>query len=239
MAMTPILQGPGRFGSAHDGPMASFLYHDPQESAALASARGNISAAQISAAAQESIARGQQEAQKYGAQLQYNASVLPEQNRQARFNQVFPLLQGQFNQLGQGPATAGGTPFPATSISTGNPWSRGMTQQSVNASRAFGDKALGTQMRSMRENLGARGQEGNAALSNALGGRLQMGALSNSMNQVRGIKENAAQQNVGQRFKTDTLREQQRAALDASDIERRKPYFGRENAIIGALSGLL
>lgn len=213
----------------------------------IAAANAQAAAAKASADAQRDVANtqkavesGRQAAENQRATLAAQTARLPEENRMARFNQIFPLLQGSFGQLGQqGAMTPGGAAFPATSISTQNPWSVGQTQQAVNASRAFGNKQLGTQLRSMREGLGARGYGANSALSQALGNQMQMGSLANQMNQARGIRENAAQQNVGQRFRTDTLREQQRAAMEEADIKRRTPVLGQQSQLLSALAGLI
>ena len=153
-----------------------------------------------------------------------------------RFNQIFPYLAGQ---IGQGNAAmAGGQSPPSPEIRVGGVWNPQQVQQQVNAARAGNDQQAGGQMQRQQQELASRGFGSNSPLLMALRGQTQAANMATNTSNEREIRQNAQQQNVQQILASQQAREGQFASRQREDIERRKPYWANQNALIAALSGL-
>lgn len=160
--------------------------------------------------------------------------------RQNRFNQVFPWLQGQIGAMGQGGlATAGGQSGASPEITVGNIWNPNQVQQQVNASRATTDQSTANRMKSVGQDAGMRGFGSNSPLLQALQGQAFASGLGTNVSNEREIRQNAGQQNAEHLATTQGMRETQHATRMKEEIERAKPYWATMNSLIGALSGLV
>lgn len=145
--------------------------------------------------------------------------------QQGRFNAIFPLLQGQFNANAN---PIGGQPR----VDVGPIWNDQQIQQQVNAGRAQTDAATEARTREMQQSLGGRGFGANSPLAAALGTQYQNAGLSANTANERETRWNAAQGNAGHIFKTQMGREQ-------AQIEREKPRWAQQSALLAALAGLV
>jgi hypothetical protein len=170
---------------------------------------------------------------------QAEAAELAPRLQQQRFNTVFPWLQNQLGSAMAGSTTPGGSSGPSPEITVGPMWNPQQIQQQVNASRAANDQALGGQMNRIQSKVGASGFGSNSPLAMAL--QNQAANANRAMNTAneREARMRATEANANQIFKTQMGREQQFAARQAEDIERRKPYFNTVNSLLSAISGLV
>jgi hypothetical protein len=158
---------------------------------------------------------------------------------QARFNSVFPWLQGQMSSLMGGMATAGGQSGPSPEITVGGVWDPQQVQQQVNSARAHNDQATQTQSRLAASQAAGRGFGSRSPLTMALQGQLQNQNMAQNATAGREIRWNAAKGNADQRLKSQTAREAQFSNRMTEDIERKKPVFGTMNAMLSALGGMI
>ena len=170
---------------------------------------------------------------------QAQAAELPHKFAQQRFNQIFPLLQSQLGQAQAGYQTPGGASGQSPEITVGPMWNPQQIQQQVNASRAANDQATAGRMQGVQRQVGASGFGSNSPLAMALQNNLQNQNLATNTANERETRMKATQENANQIFRTQMGREQQFAARQGEDIERRKPYFSTFNSLLGALSGLV
>lgn len=171
------------------------------------------------------------------AQMQNDTARLPAMLSQSRFNSVWPFLQNQFahqNVQGQG-----GQSGPSPEISVGPIWNTQDVQRQVNAGRATNDQATAGRMRQSQRDLGSRGFGSNSPLLAALGAMYQGQNLATNTANERDIRMGARSQNAGHILETQQAREGQFASRQQEDIERRKINMGYNNALLGALSGLV
>lgn len=177
------------------------------------------------------------------ARIGANAAMLPAQLGQARFNTVFPWLQGQYGalagSLNGGMATAGGASGARPEISGGPVLNSQQVQQQVNAARSGNDQATGGLIRDMKAELAGRGFGSNSPLAMALQAQTQGQNMATNTGNERDIRLGAAQQNAGQLLRTQQAREQQFATAQDEDIRRRQPYFAQQNALLSMLGGLV
>lgn len=220
--------------------------YNPAAGTAYAQGSINLQGDRENRQLQDALARRQQEAENaragmaqegenFRAGISAETQRLPELNRQNRFNAIFPLLQGAF-QAGGGTGAPGGYVSPAPGISSYNPWNQTLTNQAVNSARAFNDKTTGTRLKQMTQSLGARGYAPNSPLALALGSQARSAGLANSMNQVRGIRNDYAQRGADQQNRLDQLRTQQWGMGEEFDIKRKTPVQGQ---LLSALSNLI
>jgi hypothetical protein len=170
---------------------------------------------------------------------QARAAELPHQLGQQRFNQIFPMLQNQLGQAMAGATSPGGSSGQSPEITVGPMWNPQQVQQQVNASRAANDQATGVRMQQAQRRVGASGFGSNSPLAMALQGNLQNQNLATNTANERELRLGAAQKNSDQVFRTQMGREQQFAARQGEDIERRKPYFNQFNSLLSAIAGMV
>lgn len=169
---------------------------------------------------------------------QAEASELPARLAQQRFNQIFPMLQSHLGQAQAGFQTPGGSSGPSPEITVGPMWNPQQIQRQVNASRAANDQATAGRMQQAQRKVGASGFGSNSPLAMALQGNLQNQNLAANTANERETRMRAASENANQIFRTQMGREQQFAARQGEDIERRKPYFSTFNSLLSALAGM-
>lgn len=170
---------------------------------------------------------------------QARAAELPHNQRQDRFNQIFPWLQSQLGNAMAQATAPGGASGTGPEISVGPVWNPQQIQQQVNASRAQGDQATQSRMQQVQRRVGSSGFGSNSPLAMALQTGLQNQNLATNTANERDIRMRAAGENAQQIFKTQMGREQQYAARMAEDIERRKPIWSQYNALLSAIGGLV
>lgn len=174
------------------------------------------------------------------AQIQADASKVPYELKQQRFNTIWPWLQGQLGGMSKGgPATAGGASGQGPDITAGPVWNEQQMQQQVNAGKARTDQQTQTAQREASAGAAGRGFGGSSPLVQALQGQLAgqgMAAKSAGEQQTRW---NAAQGNAQQTLGSQQARESQFASRQQEDIARRRPFFDLQTALIGTLGGLI
>ncbi len=167
-----------------------------------------------------------------------NASMYPATLKQDRFNTLFPYLQNQYAQAGQGAQTPGGQSPPGPEISVGPVWNEQQIQGQVNASRAANDQATAGRVRAINSGVGGRGLGANSPLAQALGGQAQSANLAANTQNEQQTRWGSAQGNATHLLNTQQARESQFAARQGEDIQRRIPYFQQQNALLSVLAGL-
>jgi hypothetical protein len=174
------------------------------------------------------------------AEIEAEAAKYPYELKQQRFQQIFPWLQNQLSGMwAQGPARAGGGQIGTQPTISASPiWDQSQIQQQVNSQRAANDAATAGRIRSIEQSTAGRGYGAGSPLAMALGQMAQNQNLMTNTQNEQQTRWNAAQGNARQVLAGQQAQEAQFAARQQEDIERRKPYFGTLNALIGALGGL-
>jgi hypothetical protein len=193
-------------------------------------------AAQKALGAQQAAA-GVQEAQTSAA-----PGLLTAQNRQSRFNQMFPLVQGAYSalssQLGgqQGaPGSGGGAP---PKIDTSPIWTPSQVQGQVNSGVAANDAQTASNIRSNAQGLAGRGFGGRSPLLSELTAQAQGQGLQ-ANNQVRqAVPFNAAQGNAQQLLAGQQAQQGQYQSGQEDIIQRQQIAAQQQSALLSALSNL-
>lgn len=165
-------------------------------------------------------------------------ALLAANQKQNRFQTLFPLLKNQMFNAGK-MATAGGQSGASPEISVGGVLNPQQIQQQVNSMRAGNDQTGATQMAKQTADTSGRGFGSNSPLLQALHGQTQANTLAQNVGGERDIRLGAAQKNAGQLLNTQQAREQQFASRQNEDLERRKPYFSLQNTLLSSLAGLV
>lgn len=207
-----------------------------QYSQSNANANGSFTATPTPWASQQANLLG---AQASAVHDPLQAAQLTEGNRMSRFNQILPMLSGQFGRLNNGFATAGGTNTPMPPISAGPTLNPQQIQQQVNTSRAANDQATAGQMQQSNSSLAGRGFGSNSPLQMALNQGMQNNNLATNTANETATRLNAAQLNASQRLNSQQALSNQWATGNQLDIQRRAPIFAQQNALIAALGGLV
>jgi hypothetical protein len=150
------------------------------------------------------------------------------------FDQIFGALTGQLGNM----ANAGGQNTPAPTISTGGVLNPQQIQQQVNTGRAATDAATGSRIATSNASLAGRGFGANSPLAQALGQGYQNQGLAANTAQETQTRLGAAEMNAKQRLAGQSALSNQWYQGNQTDIERRKPYFQTQNALIAALGGM-
>lgn len=161
------------------------------------------------------------------------------QQRQDRFNAIFPTLRDQMGALAAGFGAPGGNSGTGPEITVGPVWSDQQIQQQVNAGRAQNDKATQSRIRGMQQHVGASGFGSNSPLAMALQGQYQNQNLATNTALGRETRMNAQQANTDNIYRTQMGREQQYASRMDEDIRRRTATLNSYNALLSALSGMV
>lgn len=177
---------------------------------------------------QEEIAKTQAEAAKYPYLL-----------KQQRFNTVFPWLQGQIGGMSKSPYTIGGQSPAGPDITAGPVWNDQQIQQKVNAGKASVDQQTQTAQRTAAAGAAGRGFGGTSPLVQALQGQLAGQGLAAKAGQEQQTRWGAAQGNAQQMLSSQNAREGQFASRQQESIQRAKPYFDLQQALIGTLGGMI
>jgi len=169
---------------------------------------------------------------------QMEMAKMPLEYQQSRFNTLFPWLQSQFG-AGAANYNVGGASGTGPTISAAPIWNPHQIQQQVNASHATNDQTMASRTKAMNADVAGRGFGGNSAISKAMASQFGFQNLIANQNADRDIRWNAAEGNAKQRLQGQTAREQQYANRMGEDIERRKTFQSSQNALLGALAGML
>lgn len=181
---------------------------------------------------------------RQGNQLQYQASVLPANLKQQRFNQVLPMFQDAFGRMGQwGGGTSGykgnGQVGTQPNITTGGVYSQGQIQQQVNAGHAQTDQQTGTNVQNMNNQLGGKGYGSGSPLAMALQQNYEGQGMAANANNERETRMTAAQQNAGQTLNSQQAAEGQFANRQNEDIERNKVRTTALSSWLGSLGSII
>jgi hypothetical protein len=158
--------------------------------------------------------------------------------QQSKFNQILPLLSGQLGDFNSQFATAGGSNGTPPPISTGPVLNPQQIQQQVNTSRAANDTSMAGQQQTMQNSVAGRGFGANSPLAMSLGQGLQNQNLATNTANESATRLNAAQMNAQHLLGSQQALSNQWQQGNALDIERRKPIFARQNALIAALASI-
>lgn len=161
----------------------------------------------------------QAETARRGQQLQYDASVLPANQKMQRFGTLLPMMSGAFNQIGQMPQGPVGR---APAITTGGVWDQGQIQQQVNAGRASNDRQTAGQVQKMHADVAGRGFGANSPLAMALETNYKGQGMAANANTERETRMGAAEKNAGHLLATQSAAEGQYASRQQEEIQRRK-----------------
>ena len=155
------------------------------------------------------------------ANIAAEASKYPAQLRQQRFDQVFPFVTGQFQnlagQLGQvgGGAAGGGPTINATGVYTPE-----QTQQQVNSMRAGNDQQAQSQTRQAAQGLAGKGFGSQSPLLAALQAQYQGQAQQASTQGENDLRFQAAGANASQLLKGQQAQEAQFASRQQEATQR-------------------
>ena len=172
------------------------------------------------------------------ARIGAEASKFPHILKQQRFDTLWPWLQGQFGNLQNELARAGGQSGASPEITVGGVWNPQQVNQQVNATRAQNDMAAQSQMKQQAQKVGGMGFGSNSPLLQALQGQTQAANLATNTQAEQQFRNQAAQLNAEHLFNTQQGRENQFASRQREDIERRKPIWSGYNTLLGSLVGL-
>ncbi len=179
-----------------------------------------------------------------GNRLSYQASILPHNLKQGRFNAVFPLFQNALGGLqgaagGGGGYSGGGAFGQQPNIDAGPVFSPGQVQQQVNAARSGNDAASAGRTRQMSTQLAGRGFGSGSPLAMALEQNLFGQNLAANAGNERDIRMGATQGNADHVLKAQQAREGQFAARQQEEIERGKSYIGGMSSLLGSFGSMI
>lgn len=168
----------------------------------------------------------QQENMRLDKQLK--AQLLPYEQKQNRFNQLYSLL------------TSYGTPDmgasgPGPNINAGPMYTQDMVQQNINAQRAQNDAALGSQTRQMQRELAGRGFSPQSGLGTALASRGRAANTMANADAERETRMQMAQANAQQMAKMQALQVQAASDRAQEDIARRRAQADWQSALFAVL----
>ncbi len=161
--------------------------------------------------------------------------MLAQQLKQSRFNTLLPMFSGAF---GQQPFQIGGTSQGGPNINANPVWNAQQVQGQVNQAQAQGAQKVGSQTQQMQQGLAGRGFGGNSPLAQQLGSQFQMANNATQAQNEQATRWGAAQGNAQQQLQGQQAQEAQFGARQQESIERLKPYYTHQNALLAALSGL-
>ena len=155
--------------------------------------------------------------------------------QQSKWNQAFGALTGM---LGTNPFQIGGQNTQQPEITTGGVYTPQQIDQQVSATRAKNDQATATAQKQAADAATGRGFGVNSPLIAALQNNLAGQGIAANAAAENQIRQTAAQQNAQQLLGTQTERQNAWEAANTLAIQRAKPYFDRQNALIAALAGI-
>lgn len=159
--------------------------------------------------------------------------------KDSHFNQLFPWLQNQIGAFNGNMATAGGNSGQSPTITVGGVWNPQQIQQQVNATRAQNDQSMQSQNRQQQQTTAGQGFGSHSPILQALQGQNFASNLATNTQAEQSLRTGTAQQNQQATLASQQAREAQFANRQREDIERRKPYFAQQSALIAALGGLM
>lgn len=171
------------------------------------------------------------------ARMQTEAGKLPTLLKQARWNQVFPWVQGQLNNLGnwnsgyQGAGQQGQQP----AISDAPIYSQQLIEQQVNQTRATNDQATAQRQAKLGQDLAGRGFGSRSPLAMMMGEAMQMQNLAGNTQAEQGLRWDAAGGNAKHVLEAQKAREAQFANRQQEEIERGKTTKGLLGQIFASL----
>lgn len=175
----------------------------------------------------------------YSTEAAINPEMYAADQKQSRFNTVFPWLQNEFGSIMGGLANSGVTVGSGPQITASQVLTPDQIQQQVNQSRAHTDMQVGAQQRSSGNELAGRGLGGSSPLQMALNqGYSNQGMATNAGNTAN-IRINAATQNAQQLLGSQTARANQFNQETQNVIASKQPYFNLAGQLFGAMGGLI
>jgi hypothetical protein len=159
-----------------------------------------------------------------GADAQYELGMAPINYKRETFNKIFPLVTGL---MGQGDSSSsfgrvGGENTPLPRLPNSFVYTPDAVQAQVNAARAQGDQGAFTQKQTIVADAGARGFGTRSPFAMASAQAADTGARMSNADQERQIRFDAAGANARQDLAVSGLANQQWAAFNQADVERRK-----------------
>jgi hypothetical protein len=174
---------------------------------------------------------------RYQADVAAATARFPVEMKERRWQQLFPYLEGLLSG-GQDPYTIGGQTRAPGAGAPRQVYTDEQVNQQVNDSRARGAQGTATRVRDMRQSLAGRGLGANSPLSAALESQMQAANLMNQLDQERQLRFDVAGANSQQGLAAAQLDEARRAAMAGEDIERARPHFAQQNALLALLGQL-
>jgi hypothetical protein len=170
-----------------------------------------------------------------GNQLQYNASVLPANQKMERYNATVPYFQNTFAAMNQEARPVGRAP----GITVGGVYDEGQIQQQVNAARAGNDQKTGGDVSRMRADVGGRGFGSNSPLALALESNMHSQNLAANTSSERETRMGAAKMNSDQLLASQTAAEGQYSSRQQEEIERKKAHQSALGTWLGAFGSMV
>jgi len=173
-----------------------------------------------------------------GNRLQYQASILPANLRQSRFNTLLPYLNQAMGGMGSmfgGGYNGAGQRGQQPLISAAPVLSASQVQQQVNGARANNDAATAGQVQQMNAGLAGRGFGSNSPLAQALMANYAGQNMATNTANERDTRINASQLNADHILKAQMAQEGQFASRQQEEIERGKAYTGGISSLLSAL----
>ena len=238
----PMLPGPG----AYNGTIFGGVYADENPGAQLA-ADASIKNSVNNARTADYQARlgllGQQYTADTGAASnRYNTDAATNQFNtrlnfaRDRYNQLFPMIQGQFANS-QGGIGSGGVGGPGPNIDTGGIYSDQQIGQKVNEAQAANEQRGATSYRQAQRDLGGRGL-GTSPLLQAIQQNLAIGTQAANAASARDIPLQYGAANADQRFRSQSAASEAYGQRQQEDIERQKNRIAANDGLLQALVSL-
>ncbi len=177
------------------------------------------------------------------ANTQANAAKYPHTLQQGRFDQVFPWLQGQFNNAGglfgqsgyNGQGQVGQQPW----ISDAPVYTPEQIQQQVNAARAHTAASVAGQQRQVEQKMAGQGFGSRSPLATSLAQRMAMKGLSAGTQAENDLRVQAAGENAKQVLGAQAAREGQFASRQKEEIDRNRTLQSYLSGLMASMVGMV
>lgn len=203
-----------------------------QQNAANLAAQREASAANA-AQQQAQIAEAQRQQQ---AQLDYQRSV--DAYKQAQFNQVYGMLNGQAAALNANmPGAPGSAQQPQ--IYGGPMWTQTEINQNLNANAAASNRQTETTVNNQRSQLAGRGFGSRSPLGMALENQTRLGAMGQQADFARQFQQDTRRANVSHALDTQQAQEKQFSNRNQEANQRYNTQAQASSSLYNALANLI